>query len=42
MLLELLQHFFGQRMYPYVKDLFTEQLLFNLFNQNMRIIQNFV
>ena len=42
MLIEILYHFFGQKMYLYIKDLLTEQILFNLFNQNMHIIQNFI
>ena len=41
-LLEILYHFFGQRLYPHIKDLLTEQILFNLFNQNMHVIQNFI
>ena len=40
--LEILYHFFGPEMYPNVKDQLTEQILFNLFNQNMHIIQNFI
>lgn len=42
MILEILYHFFGQKMYPNVKDQLTEQCYFNLFNQNMHIIQNFI
>ena len=42
MLLEIILHFFGQKWYPSVRDLLTEQILYNLFNQNMLTIKNFV
>lgn len=42
MLIELVSHFLIGRWYGSLKDSMTEQLVFDLFNQNLAIFNNFI